>query len=903
MSLDAFRRSVDAVVGELDTHPEDGLSPAEVRKRRRQYGANQLRKARKRSALEIFAGQFTSPIIWLLAAAAVVSFLLGEVLQGAAILVALAVNAAIGFVTELKAVRSIEALRELGGRTAKVRRGGQVKEVPAEQLVPGDLVLLEAGDIVSADLRLIESNALQCDESALTGESAPVPKTAEALEGEVPLAERRNTAFKGTATTRGSAAGIVVAIGMDTELGKIAAMAEAAESETTPLEKRLEGLARTLIWLTLVVAAAVGVSGFLAGKDLVLMIETAVALAVAAVPEGLPIVATVALARGMWRMARRNAVIEKLAAVETLGSTSIIFTDKTGTLTENRMQVQRLLLGAGEPISLAWQGERRAQFSRDQDGVEPQADPALARALQIAALCTNASLGGQGREPVGDPMEIGLMRAAAAAGMAAEDLREEWPEVREESFDPDTRMMATIHRAGEDEDGSERFRFAVKGAPEAVLAVCDRVLVSAEGETVPLDEDGRADWMQSNDALAREGLRLLALADKTLDDAGAPPYQGLTLVGLVGLHDPPRGDVRDSILACRNAGIRVHMVTGDQPQTALSIAEAIGLTDEEADRVVAGRELEPAEGMSPERKEELRVVPVFARVSPAQKLDLVGLHQEVRDVVAMTGDGVNDAPALKKADVGIAMGQRGTQVAREAADMVLKDDAFPTIVAAIAQGRAIFDNIRRFIVYLLSGNLGEILAVGIAGAMAVPLPLLPLQILFINAILDVFPALALGVGKGDERVMDRPPRDPEEALLTPSHWLGVVCWGALLAATLLGVFFLALFPFGMTDEKAVTISFLTLGFARLWHVFNMRSTLSDLWRNDVTDNPFVWGALVLCAALLLAAVYLPGVSEALEVVEPGWDGWALILGGSLVPLIVGQGVKIAGGRLRRYRMQ
>jgi Ca2+-transporting ATPase len=882
MTAEAYRRPAGEVLEELDVDPARGLSAKEAKRRRQQYGPNQLREAKARSTWEILVDQFGSPIVWLLAVAAVVSFALGEILQGIAVALAILINAGIGFVTELRAVRSMEALRKLGGRTARVRRDGERREIPAVELVPGDLVVLEAGDIVPADLRWIEANTLQIDESALTGESVPVEKVTKRAYRDQPLADRTAMGFKGTAITRGSGVGVAVATGMETELGRIAELAEEAEEETTPLEKRLEGLAKTLIWLTLVIAAAVGVAGWYAGKDLVLMIETAVALAVAAVPEGLPIVATVALARGMWRMVRRNAVIEQLSAVETLGSTSVIFTDKTGTLTENRMQVQRYALDGGD-VAVEW-GGGAVRFARDGRAVEVTADAALRAAVEVGALCNNASLKKDGESGLGDPMEVGLLRVGRGAGMKRADLAGRQPEVREESFDSDTKMMATFHEA---EGG---YRVAVKGAPEAVLEVCGGVM-TAEGRR-PLDDAGREAWQRRNDELAGQALRVLALAERTVPESDAPPYRDLTLIGLVGLHDPPRGDVRGAVTDCRDAGIKVRMVTGDQPMTARSIAIQAGLADEGSARVIEGKDLKHAEELTEEEEADLRTVPVFARVSPKQKLDLIAIQQDAGEVVAMTGDGVNDAPALKKADVGVAMGRRGTEVAREAADMVLKDDAFPTIVAAIAQGRAIFDNIRRFIIYLLSGNLGEILAVGVAGAMAVPLPLLPLQILFINAILDVFPALALGVGKGDEDVMRRPPRDTSEPMLAYRHWAVVAAYGALMAGAILGSFFAALFWFEMEPERATTISFLTLGLARLWHVFNMRSARSGLFVNDVTQNRFVWGAIALCAVLLIGGAYTPGVSDALEIVEPGPEGWALIVVASLVPLVLVQLVKL-----------
>jgi len=867
-------RSVEDTLEDLCVDPKRGLDEAEVRRRRAAHGPNRLGEADRASLWKILADQFRNLVIGILAVAAIVSFAMGEIVQMAAILAAIGINAAIGFVTEWKAVRSMEALRSLGAVQARVTRDGSSETVDSEDLVPGDVVLLDAGDVVTADLRLIEANGLTCDESSLTGESVPVTKTTDAVEAEAALAERSSMAFKGTAITGGSGAGVVVATGMRTELGGIARLTSEAREEVTPLEKRLDRLARNLVVVTLIVAALVAALGWLGGKDLVSMLETAVALAVAAVPEGLPIVATVALARGMWRMARRNALVERLAAVETLGSTSVIFADKTGTLTQNRMRVARLVL-PGQDEELRWDGDAR-----------PDVPPPLAcRLLEIAALCNNAELAAQddhdGEHPAGtgDPMELALLHAAAEAGLSRGRLLDDQPEAREESFDAGTKMMATFHEA----DGG--FRVAVKGAPEAVLEAATQVATEA-GKADALSDAARKDWEARVDTLAAEGYRVLAFAEGQADSAGADPYAGLTLLGLVGLEDPPREDVAYAIERCRRAGIRVIMVTGDQPVTAAAIAAQVGLA--EKPKATVGRDLAKlGDGAEADAHDGLRDNHVFARVSPEQKLDLIRLWQEAGAVVAMTGDGVNDAPALKKADVGIAMGQRGTDVAREAADIVLKDDAFPTIVMAIEQGRTIFENIRRFIVYLLSGNLGQVLAVGACAVVGAPLPLLPLQILYINLVLDVFPALALGVGESPKGIMDRQPRDPKEPILTRGHWIATALWGALIAASVTAVFFVAL-AHDMGQDAAVTIGFLSFALARLWHVFNMRDAGTGLFANEVTRNRWVWYAIGICLVLTAAAAGLPGLSTVLDVVPLDSFGWMLVLSGSLMPLLVGQ---------------
>jgi Ca2+-transporting ATPase len=883
----AWARPVDQVASELGVAPKEGLSSKEAKARLKRYGPNALRKAERESAWAVFFRQFKSLIVALLAVAAVVSLAFGENIEAAAIAAVILINTLLGFFTELRAVRSMEALRELGRVETKVRRDGQVQEIPAEELVPGDVVALEAGDIIAADLRLTEASKLQADESALTGESLPVGKDESPVAEEAPLAEHASMLYKGTAVTRGSAEGVVVATGMATELGEISTLVAQATKEITPLEKRLDQLGHRLIFITLGITAVVAASGIIVQKPVLLMIQTAIALAVAAIPEGLPIVATIALARGMWRMARRNAVVNRLSAVETLGSTSVICSDKTGTLTENQMTLTRLLFADNE-VQITGEGlETEGEFQRDEQALSPDNEPLLRAALEVCVLCNNAALPthpDSERKAVGDPMEVALLVAGAKADIARDELVDAQPEVREEAFDTDTKMMATFHQA---DDG---LRVAVKGAPEAVLGASIRVRANS-GER-DLTDEARQEWLDRSTALAEQGRRMLALATKTAQSEDEAPYEDLTLLALVGLQDPPREDVRDAIGSCRGAGIRVVMVTGDQAPTASSIARAVGLVDEGHDtEVIQGSELEHVAETTEADRQRFREAAVFARVEPKQKLNLIDIHQKAGAVVAMTGDGVNDAPALKEADIGVAMGQRGTQVAREAADMVLKDDAFSTIVAAVEQGRVIFSNIRKFCLYLLSCNFSEILAVFLASLINAPLPILPLQILFVNLVTDVFPALALGVGEGDPRVMERPPRDPREAIVTRENWFAIAGYGLLITAAVLGALALAIYGLGLPDEEAITISFLTLALAQLWHVFNMREPGSRLLRNDITRNVFVWGALALCLVLVLAAAYVPGLSDVLQVQAPGLKGWGLVLGMSLLPLLVGQAIK------------
>ncbi len=883
--------SAEEALNLLEIDPAQGLSSREAGKRAGLYGSNTLREIKPQSTLAIFVSQFRNLIAYFLVAAALLSFLFGDHVEGFAIVAVIFINAIIGFVTELRGVRSIEALRRLGTVSSRVRRDGTVAEIPARDLVPGDIVLLEGGDIITADLRILEASRLQADESTLTGESLPVAKNVEKLPDEVVLAERVNMLFKGTAVTRGSGLALVVGTGMATELGTISTLVHETVDEGTPLEKRLNQLGHWLIWVSLGIAAVVGGTGIVAGRDVFLMIETGIALAVASIPEGLPIVATIAMARGVWRMARRNALVKDLAAVETLGATSVICTDKTGTLTENRLTAATLALSDNYLTIKTAAANEAAVFVADSGPpLVPDAHLVLRQALEVSVLCNNAEISpaaaGKEEQAVGDPLEVALLLLGARCGLTHRDLHERFPEEKEVAFDSETMMMATYHSL----DSS--YRVAAKGAPESILAGCTAVL-TPDGPQELSDEDRRS-WLEKNDAMAAAGLRVLALAEKKVDSPDVPPYENMQLLGLIGLIDPPREDVRQVLRECREAGIRVIMATGDQPVTAQAIGYAVELVDDPAAPVFHGNDLRPPELLQPEEKRRLLNASLFARVSPRQKLDIIGLHQDNGAIVAMTGDGVNDAPALKKADIGIAMGLRGTQVAREASDMILKDDAFASIVHAVEQGRIIFKNIQSFVIYLLSCNLSEIMTVGLAAFANAPLPLLPLQILFLNLVTDVFPALALAASEASPEIMKAPPRTKGDPIMNSGRWLVVAAYGFLITVAVLGAMAIALYYWDMDEKQAVTISFLTLAFAQLWHVFNMRDKNSSLFNNAIVRNPFVWGALALCTLLLAATVYLPLLARVLNVVNPGLRGWLLILGMSLLPMLVGQAVMLLG---------
>lgn len=877
-------KSSSDVINFFETSVESGLTSGQYRQKIRQYGKNRLRKSKRRSPIRIFFEQFKSVVIAVLLVAALIAFLFQQWTEGIAISAVLIVNTLIGFFTEWKATRSMEALQKLDRHTIRVRREGKEQEVDTTSLVPGDIVIIESGDMVPADIRLIEANNLRINQSALTGESVPVLKTVSAAEKNAVLSERTSMLYKGTVVTDGSGEGVVTAIGMETELGNISSLAAQAEKESTPLQKKLDNLGRKLAWITISIAVLIAVTGLIVGQDPRIMIETAIALGVAAIPEGLPIVATIALARGMYVMAQKNVLINKLQAVETLGATGVIFTDKTGTLTENHMTL-RAVNTPNKDFQLDEQNTSRDTSLSDDDS------PALMQLLKASVLCNNASITDEDNDQIaeeeqGDPTETALLRAGLNFGLKREDLLSEFPEVREVSFDSGTMMMATVHELG------NQYYFAVKGAPEKVLHACSTRINDDKDSQEKLNDNNIQQWLKRSEELANQGLRLLAVADKTVSDSDDEPYSDLRFLGLTGLMDPARSDVKSAIEECHKAGIRVIMVTGDQGPTAAAIAYETGISNEKNPRYIHSSDFNDPATLDQEERNKILETNIFARVSPEQKLQLIEMMQKNGFTVAMTGDGINDTPALKKADIGIAMGKRGTDAARQIADMVLLDDAFKSIVTAVKYGRIIFGNIRKSVMFMLCTNVAEVLAVTaatvIGGFYFFPIPLLPLQILYLNVVTDVFPALALGLGTGEEGIMKKKPRPKNEPVLTFDHWKAIGGWSVIITLSVLGALALAIYQAGFEAERAVTVSFLTLGFGKLWFTYNLRNPGSKFLSNDIVRNPYVAGSIVLCIFLLLATVYMPGLSDVLNTRNPGKTGWYILLGMSLIPFIWGQ---------------
>ena len=828
--------SADRALSHLEADVERGLAGGEARRRLAVHGPNVLVEARRRGPLRMLAAQFADVMVLVLLGAAAIAAVLGEPEDLAAILAIVALNAILGFVQEYRAERAMAALRAMAAPTALVRRDGVTTSVAASELVPGDIVLLEAGNLVPADVRLLEVAAFEIDESALTGESMPVAKFTAIIDADddeaVPLGDRRNVAYKGTTVTSGRAVAVVAATGMRTQLGRIAGLLASEEESRTPLQQRLARLGRGLAVAALALCAVVFGLGLLRGEAPLLMLMTALSLAVAAVPEALPAVVTVSLALGARRMARQHALIRRLPAVETLGSVTYICSDKTGTLTENRMHVESLRAASGESVRM--------------EPGSPMWPASALLLLEALAVSNDVTIGAAGQLG-GDPTEVALCSAAAAAGLHKPIVSARQPRVAELPFSSERARMTTVHaRAG----GVIAF---TKGAPERVLPACTTRL-GTDG-VAALDRDATIVEVHR---MAASGLRVLAVACRELPALPADltaVEESQTLLGLVGLIDPPRAEARDAIATCQAAGIRVVMITGDHPATALAIARALGLAGD-GDRAVSGVDLAR---MSDEELaaivEELRV---YARVTPEDKLRIVKALQARGQFVAMTGDGVNDSIALRRAEIGIAMGRAGTDVAREAAHMVLLDDNFATIVGAVREGRRIYDNLRKFVRFVLTGNSGEIWALFLAPLVGLPVPLLPIHILWVNLVTDGLPGLALAAEPAERGVMQRPPRPPPESMFARGLWQHVLWVGFLLGGVTLGVQAWAHHT-GHAHWQSMAFTVLTLGQMAL--VLAIRSDRESLFTLGVRTNLPLFGAVLLTFALQMATLYVPALQR------------------------------------------
>ncbi len=832
---------------------ERGISSREVRKRQYEYGKNKLRETNKKNVLSIFFDQFKDFMIIVLMIATCLSFVMGEFSDGFTIFAIIVLNGIMGFVQEYRAEKSLEQLKKLAAPHAKVLRDGQIGEISSDELVPGDILLLETGDKIPADARIISSSSLQADESLLTGESVPVSKSEEdIITRRMDIVDQTNMVFMGTSISRGKCRAVVVAIGMDTEMGKIAHLLDQDNNKLTPLQKRLKHLGKWLVILSLLITLLIVVIGVLKGQSVYNMFMAGVSLTVAAIPEGLPAIVTLALAIGVQKMIKNNAIVRKLQAVETLGCSTVICSDKTGTLTENKMTLKKVYLNG--KIKNFEDGSKNILFEK---------------ILKIGSLCSSVQLkteekrgpinkvkeffvGNSIPEMIGDPTEIALVTAYYKTGNYFTDLQENYKVIGEEGFTSERKRMSVLVETPEN-----RKELWVKGAAEVILSKCN--FIEVEGKKIRLDNNKKKEILKANDRMAGSALRVLAIAYRifgnNINNKNLEKFEGqLVFVGLVGMIDPPRQEAYEAVANCYQAGIRPVMITGDHKITAQVIAEDLGIISK-GSQVMTGDELKKLDDISLKRK--INKVQVYARISPEDKLKIVKSLRETGEIVAMTGDGVNDAPAVKEADIGIAMGKKGTDVTKEVSSLILADDNFATIVNAIEEGRKIYNNIRKFIKYLLSCNTGELLAIFIGIVMGLPLPLIPIQILWVNLVTDGLPALALGMDDDSDDVMKRKPRDPEESLFADGMVGHIISQGSLIGISTMGAFLIAIYKLGVDINTARTMAFSTLVFSQLFFVFSCRSEKHSFWRISPFSNMYLVAAVLLSSIMQLGVIYIP----------------------------------------------
>jgi len=900
------------LVEALGSDAASGLSAAEAARRLAEHGRNELAEGRRTPPIVLFLNQFKDFMVLVLIGATLISGLLGEYMDAAAILAIIVLNGVLGFIQEYRAEQSLRSLKALSAPTARVVRDGTVQDIPAATLVPGDIVILESGDRVPADLRLLEASSLYTEESALTGESVPVEKSARPIDEDgLGTGDLKNIGFMGTMVTRGTGRGIVIRTGMQTEMGKIAHMIEQAEEAETPLQRRLAQLGKVLIAVAIALTVMVVIAGILHGQPAYDMFLAGVSLAVAAIPEGLPAIVTIALALGVQRMIRRRAIVRKLPSVETLGCATVICSDKTGTLTQNKMTVTRLWTG-GRTLEVTGEGYvPRGEVLENGAPADLKRDAALRRLLQVAALCNNARLvhAGEDGQPrragrqaeaaeewimQGDPTEGALIVLAAKLGVTVSSLEGLYRREKEYPFDSERKRMSVLvsHQGGR--------IVCTKGAPDLLMEQCAYVLW--DGNVVPFTPSLRQKAAEAAEKMAESALRVLGLAYRDLrpqdpTDSEADVEKQLIFVGLAGMIDPPRREVLGAIATCRQAGIKTVMITGDHRLTAEAIASQLGILPR-GGRSLDGRQLEAMTDAQLDRVVEDTYV--YARVAPEHKLRIVKALQRKGHVVAMTGDGVNDAPAIKSADIGIAMGITGTDVSKEASSLVLSDDNFATIVAAIEEGRGIYENIRKFIRYLLASNVGEILTMFLAMMFALPLPLVPIQILWVNLVTDGLPAMALGVDQPEKDLMRQPPRGSRESIFARRLGWKIISRGLLIGLCTLGAFVLTLRSSGDL-QRAQTVAFATLVMAQLIHVFDCRSSRSIFHRN-LLENRWLVLAVLSSLALMIPVLYVEPLQAIFKTVPLGFRDWSLVFVAAGIPTFVmgiGSVLGSPGSRKRR----
>lgn len=872
------QHSVTEALQKLNVNVFSGLTSGEAKKRSEQYGQNRLEGGKEKTILQMMLEQLKDFLVIILMIAAVISIVLGEALEGIIILAIVVLNTILGVYQENRASNALKALKEMASPHAKVLRDGQIVEVASPDVVPGDIAILEAGDYIPADLRLIETVNLKIDEAALTGESVPVEKDADAvLEGDASLGDRINSAYMGTVITYGRGKGVITDIGMQTQMGNIADMLNETPDESTPLQKKLDSLGKLLGIVCLAICGIIFLLGLWHGMELFDIFMTSVSLAVAAIPEGLTVVVTVVLAMGMQKMVKCNAIIKRLSAVETLGSTTVICSDKTGTLTQNKMTIQKLY-DAKKVYTVSGSGYSPSGEVKDETG--NTAGEAVRKLIEGGLLCNDSIYSPEKETIIGDPTEGAMVVLAYKCGMEKTEWESKYPRIQEIPFDSDRKLMSTFHKI------NNEIIMYTKGAPDELLRRC--IAVELAGSAEALTEQKREEILAKNQEFAESALRVIGVAYRVVDQVNTSleTENDLIFIGLLGMIDPPREEAKEAIDICKTAGIQVKMITGDHKITASAIGEQLGIV---TDGTIEGREI--SEMTEEQLRDCVKSTNIFARVSPEHKVRLVDAVRANGNIAAMTGDGVNDAPSLKHADIGVAMGITGTDVSKEAADMILTDDNFASIVRAVAEGRTIYSNIRKVVGFLLSCNIGEILVILFAMLSNLPVPLVAIQLLSINLITDAFPAFALGMEKEEPGVMTKHPRNPAEPIVDKKMAIAVIIQSVALALGTLGSFIYGYYVHDSLDI-ARSACFFTLVLGELLRAYSARSESTSVFRMRVLENSYLNKCVLISVLFMIASIYIPVLNPVFSTVPLSFDEMAMALIFAFLPMLGGETAKL-----------